>query len=44
MWLHKEESNGSHWCKVNRTFLEFVEDAKNVRFGLTTDGMNPFSK
>jgi hypothetical protein len=30
--------------KIDRMFQEFIEDAKNVRFGLSTDGVNPFSK
>ncbi|WVZ90071.1 hypothetical protein U9M48_036403 [Paspalum notatum var. saurae] len=30
----------SHWRKVDRTYPEFAEDARNIRFGLSTDGMN----
>jgi hypothetical protein len=51
---HKEErkvdamlrhlADGLQWCEVDRTFLEFVGDARNVRFGLSTDGMNPFGE
>jgi hypothetical protein len=51
---HKEErkvdamlrhlADGLQWCKVDRTFLEFIEDARNVRFGLSTDGTNPFGE
>jgi aromatic ring-cleaving dioxygenase len=54
MRWHKEErkvdgmlrhpANGSQWRKVDRTFPDFAEDARNVRFGLSTDGMNPFGE
>jgi Transposase family tnp2/Domain of unknown function (DUF4218)/Domain of unknown function (DUF4216) len=29
---------------VDRNYPEFAEDARNIRFGLSTDGMNPFSE
>jgi hypothetical protein len=32
----------SQWRNVYRTFPTFADDARNVRFGLSTDGMNPF--
>ncbi|WVZ81326.1 hypothetical protein U9M48_028716 [Paspalum notatum var. saurae] len=51
---HKEErkqdnmlrhpADGSQWRKIDRTYPEFAEDARNIRFGLNTDGMNPFSE
>ena len=47
---HKEEckqdnmlrhpADGSQWRKVDRTFQIFANDARNIRFGLSTDGMN----
>ncbi|WVZ91082.1 hypothetical protein U9M48_037300 [Paspalum notatum var. saurae] len=51
---HKEQSkeddmlryptDRSQWRKVDRMYSQFVEDARNIRFGLSTDGMNPFSE
>ncbi|WVZ89641.1 hypothetical protein U9M48_036020 [Paspalum notatum var. saurae] len=51
---HKEEckqddmlrhpADGSQWRKIERTYLEFTEDARNIRFGLSMDGMNLFSE
>ena len=51
---HKEErkkddmlrhpTDGSQWRKIDRNYPEFAEDAKNIRFGLSTDGMNPFNE
>ncbi|WVZ70492.1 hypothetical protein U9M48_019154 [Paspalum notatum var. saurae] len=51
---HKEEckkddmlrhpTDGSQWRKINRTYPDFAEDARNIRFGLSTDGINPFSE
>jgi hypothetical protein len=35
-------SDGKQWKDFNDTFLEFGEEARNVRFTLSTDGMNPF--
>jgi hypothetical protein len=55
-WLlwHKEEhkvhamlrhpAHGSQWRAVDREFLEFANDGRNLRFGLSTDGMNPFGE
>jgi hypothetical protein len=36
--------DGSQRTKVDRPFLIFADDARNIRFGLITDGMNPFGK
>ncbi|WVZ57983.1 hypothetical protein U9M48_008305 [Paspalum notatum var. saurae] len=54
IWWHNEErkkddmlrhpADGSHWWKIDRTYPDFAEDAKIIRFGLSTDGMNPFSE
>ncbi|WVZ83355.1 hypothetical protein U9M48_030513 [Paspalum notatum var. saurae] len=51
---HKEERkqddtlrhpiDGSQWRKIDRTYPDFTEDARNIRFGLSTDGMNPFNE
>ena len=54
MRWHKEErkkdsmlrhpADGSQWRKIDRTYPEFDLDARNIRFGLSTDGMNPFGE
>ena len=54
MRWHKEEhkldnilrhpTDGSQWRKVDRTFPTFANNARNIRFGLSTDGMNPFGE
>jgi hypothetical protein len=53
MW-HKEDrkcdeilrhpADGSQWRKIDRDFPKFTEDARNLRFGLSTDGMNLFGE
>jgi hypothetical protein len=30
--------------KVDKIFSTFADDARNIRFGLSTDGMNPFGE
>jgi hypothetical protein len=32
------------WEKLNKSWPKFVEDARNLRLGLATDGFNPFGK
>jgi len=54
MRWHKEErkqdsmlrhpADGSQWRKIDRTYTDFALDARNIRFGLSTDGMNPFGE
>ena len=54
MRWHKEErkqdsmlrhpADGSQWRKIDRTYKAFASDARNIRFGLSTDGMNPFGE
>ena len=54
MRWHKEEckqdnmlrhpADGSLWRKMDRTFPTFANDARNIRLGLSTDGMNPFGE
>ncbi|XP_071680239.1 uncharacterized protein [Lolium perenne] len=51
---HKEDSkkdemlrnpaDGCQWRKIDREFSYFAEDARNLRFGLSKDGMNPFGE
>ncbi|WVZ85320.1 hypothetical protein U9M48_032263 [Paspalum notatum var. saurae] len=40
----RHPADGSQWRKIDRTYPEFAEDARNISFGLSTDGMNPFSE
>ena len=35
-------SDGKQWKRFNAKFLEFSKEARNIRFTLSTDGMNPF--
>jgi hypothetical protein len=52
MRWHKEEwkqdtrlrhlADGSQWRKIDRTYPDFALDARNIRFPLSTDGMNPW--
>jgi hypothetical protein len=36
-------SDGEAWKVLDRFNVDFVNDARNVRFGLVTDGFDPFS-
>jgi hypothetical protein len=36
-------ADGSQWRAINSKYKGFKEEIRNVRFGLTTDGMNPFN-
>src|SRR6266540_1419277 len=40
--LLRHPSDASQWRKINTIHLRFGEEARNVRFTLSTDGMNPF--
>ena len=54
MRFHKEEckqdsmlrhlADGLQWRKIDRTYTNFALDARNIRFSLSTDGMNPFGE
>ena len=54
MRWHKEErkkdqmlrhpADGSQWRNVDREFPDFDMDPRNIKFGLSTDGMNPFGE
>ena len=35
---------GSQWRAIDREFSNFVDDARNLRFALSMDGMNPFGE
>ena len=40
----RHPADGSQWRKIDRTYTDFVLDARNIRFSLSMDGMNPFSE
>ncbi len=40
----RHPADGSQWRNIDRTFKDFGDDARNVRFGLSTDGKNPFEE
>jgi hypothetical protein len=37
-------ADGSQWRKIEREFLDFMDNAQNLRFGLSRDGVNPFGE
>ena len=36
----RHPADGSQWRAIDREFLEFANEARNLRFALSTDGMN----
>ncbi|XP_071683808.1 uncharacterized protein [Lolium perenne] len=40
----RHPADGTQWRKIDREFKDFAADARNLRFGLSTDGMNPFGE
>jgi len=42
--MFRHPADGSQWRPIDREFLEFAKDARNLRFALSTDGMNPFGE
>jgi hypothetical protein len=38
----RHPSDGKQWKRFNAKFLEFGDEARNIRFTLSTDGMNLF--
>jgi hypothetical protein len=46
--VHKKDAmlhhlaNGIHWMNFDRKHKDFVVEVRNIRFGLSTDGMNTF--
>ena len=40
----RHPADGSQWRAIDREFSEFANDARNLRFALSTDGMNPFGE
>nr|AAL77145.1 Putative TNP-like transposable element [Oryza sativa Japonica Group]AAP52250.1 transposon protein, putative, CACTA, En/Spm sub-class [Oryza sativa Japonica Group] len=40
----RHPADGLQWRNIDRKFKEFGKDARNIRFGLSTDAMNPFEE
>jgi hypothetical protein len=40
----RHPADGSQWRAIDREFLEFADNARNLKFALSTDGMNPFGE
>jgi hypothetical protein len=40
----RHPAHGSQWRKIERDYTDFTGDTRNLRFGLSTDGMNPFGE
>nr|ABA92649.2 transposon protein, putative, CACTA, En/Spm sub-class [Oryza sativa Japonica Group] len=40
----RHPADGSQWRNIDRKFKDFGKDARNIRFGLSTNGMNPFGE
>jgi hypothetical protein len=40
----RHPADGSQWTKIERKFPDFTDEAWNLRFGLSTDGMNLFGE
>jgi hypothetical protein len=40
----RHPADRSQWRKIEREFPDFTDNAWNLRFGLSTDGMNPFGE
>ena len=38
----RHPADSMQWRNVDRLYPEHLEDMRNIRFGLSTDGMNPF--
>jgi hypothetical protein len=40
----RHPTNGLQWRKIERDYPDFAGGTRNLRFGLSTDGMNPFGE
>jgi hypothetical protein len=40
----RHPTDGSQWRKIDRKFKDFAGDARNIWFGLSTDGFNPLGE
>ena len=42
--MMRHPADGSQWRKIERKWPEFAGDARNLWFGLSADGINPFGE
>jgi hypothetical protein len=40
----RHPADGSQWRKIDRKYKDFVGEARNIRFDLSTNGFNPFGE
>jgi hypothetical protein len=40
----RHPADGSRWRKIDRKYKDFAGEARNIRFGLSTDGFNSFGE
>jgi hypothetical protein len=40
----RHPADGRQWRKIEREFLRFAGNARDLWFGLSTDGINPFGE
>jgi hypothetical protein len=40
----RHPADGSQWRKIDRKYKDFAGRSRNIRFGLSTDGFNPFGE
>jgi hypothetical protein len=40
----RHPTDGLLWRLIDREFSELADDARNIQFGLSMDGFNPFGK
>jgi hypothetical protein len=40
----RHPADGSQWRQIDSKFKDFAGDARNIRFGLSTYGFNPFGE
>jgi hypothetical protein len=40
----RHPTDGSQWRKIDRKYKDFAGEARNIRFGLSIDGFNPFGE
>jgi len=40
----RHPADGSQWRAIDREFPDFADEARNLRFALSTDGLNPFGE
>jgi hypothetical protein len=40
--LLRHPSNGSQWRNFDRKHKDFFAEVRNIRFGLSTNGINPY--